>query len=500
MPKKNRRKGKQQKVTPAAEATVAKRSSRWQFFLWISAFFFFAALLIRADVITPWPGAESLALDHALSTQRGSSVLSFLYYQLFGWGEGIDDSTQAIWLFPRLLSALAVLGTGWVTYRYAGRLFGASATRLGLLAAAASLFLPFFGKVATPDALALLGQSGFLFTTYLTAVDRERNYVPAAGVLLLLAGLAAPLSTLVFGAAAVFAARSLLGGSKQWLNLLILLALPLTLLLLQGNQGVRSYWFWGEQPLAYPRFLAYTLLGFLPLAGWFLAGVRDLIYKVRKGEQAARLFAAGLGIAFVTQSLVFPLLLALLAGKQMQLYFQEGRYPWSDWARGGAVVHLVLAFAGAFVAMLGSGISFPGAGFRAALGMAAAYWIFSLFGVIGVYGNRRDFALGGTLLAGLLGALFFWVQVYPYFEVDRAWPEQLVKKMEVNIPTYIPTDVEAALTVARPVFRRRGIPIVDAEEADLTLVSWPATDSVSTAALQTKGRVVIAPRMFGLRR
>ena len=99
---------------------------------------------------------------------------------------------------------------------------------------------------------------------------------------------------------------------------------------------------------------------------------------------------------------MFPLLLALLAGKQMQLYFKAENYPWRDWARGGAVVHLVFAFVAAFAILLFGGISFSGEGFRAALGMAAAYWIFSLLGVIGLYGEKRDFALGGSLLAGVV--------------------------------------------------------------------------------------------------
>lgn len=480
------------------EAPAAK-SSRFQFFLWICSFFFFAALLIRLDVISPWHGAESMALDHALSNFRGESPISFLYHQLFSWGLAIDDSTQAIWLFPRLFSAVAVILTGMFTYKYGSRLFGSAGISLGLLSAGASLFLPFFGKVATPDALALLGQSGFLLTTYLAGADRERNYLLPAAIFLFVAGIAAPVSTLVFGLAVILSARFILGGSKQWLSMLLLLALPLVVLLLQGNQGVRSYWFWGGQPLAYGKFIGYSLLGFLPITGWLLAGIRDLFFKVSRGEQAGRLLAAGLVISLVTQSLVFPLLLALLAGKQMQLYFREQNYPWKDWVRGGATVHLVLAFLGAFVGLLFSGISFPGAGFRAALGMGAAYWIFSLFGVIGLYGDKRDFSLGGALLAGLLGVLFFWVQVYPYFEAERNWANRLSEKMEVKLPTYIPATNE--LSVARPIFRRAGIPVVaDSAAADFQLLSWPAIDSSVTADIEVKGRILLQRRNYGISR
>jgi len=496
MPKKDRR--KKVVTPPVAEATPAPRSSRFQFFLWICSFFFFAALLLRADVITAWPGAEGYALDHALGRERGGSMLSFAYHQLFPLGAAIDDSTGAVWLFPRLISAAAVIATAVFTYRFAGKLFGKEAIGYGLLCAGASMFLPFFGKVATPDAMALLGQAGFLWTILLAGADREKNYLLPAGIFLLLGAIAAPLSTLVFGLATILAARVLMGGGKQWLTLLTLLAVPLVVLILQGNQGIRSYWFWGQQPLGYLKFLGLTFLGMAPLSGWLFGGVRDLVYKIKKGEQASKLLGAGLAIGFVTQSLVFPLLLALLAGKQMRLYFREENYPWNDWVRSGATVHLVLAFVAAVLAMGGIGIAFPGDGFRAALGMAAAYWIFSLFGVLGLYGERRDFALGGSVLAGMLGVLFFWVQVYPYFEVKRSWPQRLVKQMEMQLPTYVPQD--EALSSALPYLRRAGVVVVrDSTLADLRLLSWPTADTVSTAAIEVDGRVIFERRTFGVK-
>lgn len=424
-------------------------------------------------------------------------MLSFLYGQLFGWGEAIDADTQAIWLFPRLLSSVAVLATGYFTYRWAGRLFGAGSVGLGLLCAGASLFLPFFGKVATPDALGLLGQAGFFWLVLLSGVDKEKQYLLPAGIFLLLGGIAAPLSTLVFGLATVVSARLLMGGSKQWMNLLLLLAIPLMVLLLQGPQGDRSYWFWGNHPFDYGTFIGYSIIGMLPVIGWLAGGLRDLVYKVKKGELRGQLLGAGLIIGLVTQSLVFPLILALLAGKQMQVYFSEENYPWRDWVRGFSVLHLIAAFLGAFLALAGLAISFPGAGFRAALGAVAAYWMFSLLGVIGLYGNRRDFAIGGTVLAGMLGILFFWVQVYPYVELGRDWPKRMVRQVEVPLPTYIPDTDE--FSPALPYFRKAGIPVVsDSTDADLFLRSWPAADTISAAGVEIDGRVVLTPKVYGL--
>lgn len=471
--------------------------SRFNFFLSLSGFFAVAALLTRINEITVWPGAEAYALGHALSPDRGGYFPSFFYY--LSLSTGAAERTEAIWFFPRLYSALALLGTGFFTFRYAGRLFGREATVLGLLAAAAGLYLPFFGKVATPDAWALLGHAGFFWTVLLSGTDKEKNYVLPAGLFLFLGGLAAPLSTVAFGAAAVIAARLVLGGSRRWLNLLALLALPLVVWLLQGNQGGRTYWFWGSQPLAYGRWLGLCLLGCAPFVGFLLAGLRDLVYKVKRGEQTSRLWAAGLGIGLVTQSLFFPLLLALVAGKQMQLYFREERYPWKDWVRGGATVQLIGAFIAAVVALSTSGIAFVGQnGFRAALGMAAAYWIFSLLGVLGLYGDKRDFALGGTVLSGVLAVLFFWVQVYPYFEARRAWPRRLVNRIEVPLPTYV--DDDYAVSNALPYLRLAEVPVVaDSTAADLRVVSWPVSDTLSAAGIEEAGWVIGRGRMFGVR-
>jgi hypothetical protein len=492
------RKHRRGKKAISAPAAPEPTSSRFQFFLWISSFFFFAALIMRLDVITAWPGAESYALDHALSLERGNSLLSLLYHGLFPIGEGIDTSTEAVWLFPRLLSSVSLLLTGFFTYRFGGKLFGKDAMTYGLLCAGASLFLPFFGKVATGDALALLGQAGFFWTILLAGVDTEKNRLLPASLFILVAAIAAPASSLLFALATILTGRLVLGGNKQWFNLLALLGIPLIVLLLQGNQGIRTYWFWGYHPLGYGKWLLYSLLGMLPLLGWMLAGFRDLIYKVGKEEQAGRIFAAGLVISFAAQSLVFPLLIAVLAGKQMQLYFREANYPWRDWVRGGAVVHLIIAFLGAFLALAGIGVAFPGAGFRAALGMAAAYWIFSLFGVIGLYGERRDFALGGSVLAGMLGMLFFWVQVYPYFEAERGWARRLVERSEVALPIFIPEG--DAASSALPYYRKAGFPITqDSSKADLFLDHWPLTDTVSTAPIEIKGRILLEQREFGIR-
>jgi hypothetical protein len=185
-------------------------------------------------------------------------------------------------------------------------------------------------------------------------------------------------------------------------------------------------------------------------------------------------------------------------------YFRPN-YPWRDWVRGGATLHLIFAAIGAVLVLLGGFVQFQGAGFRAALGMVAAYWMFSLFGVIGLYGNRRDWSLGGTLLAGTLAVLFFWTQVYPYFEPDRNWPEELAQKMRsegippgtvINITSAAATELERVGSAAAPDLQRAGYAVQPGDADDrryYQLRAQLSIDSTRAAAdwLSVSGRSVL---------
>ncbi|MCB0638393.1 MAG: hypothetical protein KDC54_17305, partial [Lewinella sp.] len=88
---------------------------------------------------------------------------------------------------------------------------------------------------------------------------------------------------------------------------------------------------------------------------------------------------------------------------------------------------------------------------RAVLGTCAGYWMFSFVSVIGLYGKRRDYALGGMVLAGVVSLLLFWVQVYPYVHLRRNWPDRLVAKLET--PAKIGLAGEDSLPAALYLFR-----------------------------------------------
>ncbi|MBB4079889.1 hypothetical protein GGR28_002516 [Lewinella aquimaris] len=496
---------KRRKATPSTAATAApdpaKVSSRWRFFVWICAFFFFAALVIRLDVITAWPGAEGFALAQAVGNDWGSYLPAALNHALLPLGLAIDTETDAIFLFPRLVSATCMLLTAFFTYRWAKRLFGRQVSELTLLCAGASLFLPFFGKVASADALALLGHAGMFWTVMLYGLAGDTRKMLAFGIFVMLAAIAAPVSTLLLGLMLVILTVFQRTDYNWQTPAGLSVGISCLVLLVQGPQEANTYWYYGQEDSRVLDLLYYGLLGMLPLAGWLVAGVRDLVFKNQKFEQFSLIIAMALVSTLLAQSLLFMLLLSLVAGKQMQLYFREDNYPWKNYVKTASVLHLIVAFIAVFLLLLGGGLAFPGAGFRAALGMAAAYWIFSLLATLGIFGDRRDFAIGGSVLAGMLTVMFFWVQVYPYLEAERSWPSRLLEQGVEPTTLELPDEAyESELSSALPYFVREGWQL--GETGEYRLYQLPAGDTTvqGGGGARVRGRAIVMPSLFGLKR
>ena len=465
----------------------------------MSSFFFVAGLLVQLDVMTAWPGAEGFALAEAVGISYGRYLPAALNHALLPLGETITAGGNASFLFPRLVSALCLMLTTVFTYRWMTQLFGRQVSQLTLLCAGASFFLPFFGKMATADALALLGHSGMFWTVLLFGLTKDRRKLFPFGAFALLGAIAAPVSTLLLALMLVILAVFQRMDYGWQLPAGIAVGVSCLVLLVQGPQGANTYWFYGQEDSRVLDLLYYGLLGMLPLSGWLVAGVRDLFFKAQKFEQFSLIVGMALFGTLLAQSLLFMLLLALLAGKQMQLYF-DGNYPWKDYVKTASVLHLVVAFIAAFLLLTGGGIAFSAEGFRAVLGMAAAYWIFSLLAVLGIFGERRDFAIGGSVLAGLLTIMFFWVQVYPYLEADRSWPKRLLQTADMTPATLrLPDEAdESELSSALPYFERLGWRL--GERGEYELYQYGATDSTQVGGgPQVRGRMILRPSGFGLR-
>ncbi len=459
-------------------------SGRYRFFRWLCFFFFISALFVRLDVITIWPGAEAWALTASLGAEAGQSVPSYLQRLLLAPGAKLLAGSDLFYLFPRLLSACLFLAAYWLYHRWGSRLFGRRAVELQLMVAAASLWLPFFGKLASFDSWAFLGHLGIWLSSLLLLQTKEKQYQFYQAFFSFLAALVAPWATLLFlllllgGLAFWKSNRSLWAGAAASLVMLI------TVGVLQYQQPVLTYAFWGQGGMSYGNLLLYSVLASLPVIGYLVAGGRDLVFKWRQKEALAITLGIALVAAFAAKSLLFPFVLALVAGKQLQL-FTQNNYPWGNWIKGAAVLHLIFAFIATFLALMTGLIQFRGEGYRAVLGMAAAYWIFSLLAVLGLYGQRRDFSLGGTILSGLLAVLFFWVQVYPFLEVERSWPQRLIKTMpaaEQLTSSWYVDPQETAVSNAVPYLQRAGYTLSeDLTKATFNLQSTEADTSAQTA-------------------
>lgn len=485
-----------------APKLVASVSNRFRFFRWMCAFFFIAALFIRLDVITVWPGAEGWNLDFAMSLERGSYLPAFLHHALLPLGAGLFTSADLFFLFPRLLSAVFILAAAALYYRWGSRLFGRQVAELQLLAAAGSLWLPFFGKIATADAWALFGHLGVWLATLLLLRSSNKKYQFIQGAFVAFSALAAPLSTLIFLVVLYTLLYRPAGYDQIWSRGWGALLISGAILLLQGSQGQLTYWNLGQNPTEYGTFFLYGLLGMLPAIGFLFAAFRDLFFKVKQGEGLAFSLLAVLLASFFSQSLLFPFVLACLAGKQMQLYFSRN-YPWENWVKGPAILHLIFALIGSFLALIGGLLQLGGEGYRAVLGMIAAYWIFNLLAVLGLYGRRRDFTIGGTILAGLLSVMFFWVQVYPYLELERDWALDFIEAKQnqesnADEPSiFIPN--EATLSTALPYFRRAGWAFTDSTSAAYHLSASPIDTIAITDPEVKTGRSFFQLHKFSLK-
>ncbi|PPK88287.1 hypothetical protein CLV84_1252 [Neolewinella xylanilytica] len=494
----SRKKRRKASVSQSPNPGPVPASSQWRFFVWACCFFFLAALLVQLDVMTAWPGGEGFALARALDAGWGDYLPASINHVLLPLGDALSDDPDSRFLFPRMLSAFWLVLAAFFTYRWTSRLFGTQVSQLALLCAGASLFLPFFGKVATADTLALLGHAGMLWSLLLYALAKDQRKIYAFGVFVLLAAIAAPVSTLLLSMMVVVLAVFQRTDYSWTTPAGVAVGISMLVLLVQGPQGANTYWYYGQEDSRVLDLLYYGLLGMLPLAGWVIAGFRDLIFKARNFEQFSMIVGMAMVVTLLAQSLLFMYLVALLAGKQMQLYFSEPNYPWKDFVRATSVVQLVVAFIGAFLLLTGGAISFPGGGFRAALGMAAAYWIFSLLAVLGIFGDRRNFALGGSILSGMLTVMFFWVQVYPYVEVERSWPEDLLSQVTEPATLQIPDEAdESELSTALPYFRMAGWEL--AQEGSYRLSMAPvAADSLEGAGARVRGRAILQPLTFVL--
>ncbi len=396
-------------------------SRNFQLFF-MSAFFFLAVvMLVMNDVMSVWEGAET----QWISMAQQNPGLNFPAV--------IVGNMPAVYFpfFQRLPGVLIILvglagfyGLGW-------RIFGREATLLTILLLSGTFLIATLGKLATLDC--------WVFTTQLLALISLIRFVKepkliwrVLSALLLLGALwLEPLGTLILGMSFslwIFfrhpQGKNLLQ-LHPWGILIIGLLIAYLFNFLHWRQPAALLGFF---QISYSDFLLYSMLALLPIIGFCLGGLRDLFFKLRRGEELANILVIWILGAILAESAILQVGFCLLAAKQIQSW-NNPKYPFQNWVKTGAILHVIAAFGIGFYLMTKGFVAFGPAGFRAGLAITAAYWTFSLAGVVGLYAQRRNLLIAGPVLSGLIGMLFFWVWAYPPIESKRL-PYQAIIHLE----------------------------------------------------------------------
>lgn len=379
----------------------------------LAALLFLVGLLAMNDATTIWDGAEAKNMWEALS-DRPSSWLTYFLHAVY------DDGPISVF-YLRFFGLFFFLLTLIATFFIGKKLFGKNTTWLTLLLVGASLLLPNLAKRAATDIYLFNSQLLFALATLIYLKSPAAGWKMLIWCSLGLSFILEPLGSLLFAIPyGVLLGRShpqakLLQAWKLWGPALAgLVVLGLLRPVPWIDQGISFAWLRS----GYLHFLSWQLLAVLPFVGFVAGGIRDLFYKIKRGEEFSLVILAWILSALLAQSVSLSWVLALLAAKQMQLYF-DPKYPFFSWTRAAAILQLILAFFVLVGGMIYGFWEFKGPGFRALLAMSGIYWGMSFLGVIGLYGLNHRLLIGGPVLAGVLLTVLFWFQVGPLLERKR---------------------------------------------------------------------------------
>ncbi|GJM32240.1 MAG: hypothetical protein DHS20C18_12410 [Saprospiraceae bacterium] len=378
------------------------------------------------DVMSIWDGAEANNINDA-----NSGIYTSIPALVLGW---MSDSDFPF--FQRLPGILVILGGLAGFYGIGWRIFGKETTLLTILFIAATFLVPTLGKLATLDSWVFVAQ--LLAIVSLLRFMKEPIFLwqLVCYLFLLFALWLEPLGTLILSLSFSIGllikhpqGRNLLK-LQPWLVLLSGLAIGYILNLLTWQQPGLLIGFF---QLSYAKYFLISLLALFPIIGFCLGGIRDLFLKLGRGEELSIVLISWILGAILAESTILQVGFCLLAVKQLQAW-SNPKYPFRNWVKTGAILHMLLVFGFGFYLMTKGFIEFGPAGYRAGLVVTLAYWTVSLVGVIGLYSGRRPLLIIGHVLSGLIPALIFWLSVYPLVESKRLPVKVLstIEKMDIQ--------------------------------------------------------------------
>ena len=369
-----------------------------------------ANLLLHLDY-PKWIGNEALLQvwigniqDFRSPLAATLSLLTYHSFDSFGW------PPFAFRIFSVLLLSGALTGV----YVWLRPVNGPKTMRVFPLVVLSAPLVIVYGKVATPDVwqLALHAMLFALLIRYLK--QAQRRWAIGLWMVFVLAIWVNPFMTALFvGALWLLLWRLHPQGSR--INALYLPGGVLLALLAAFVGGVtpfalQEFQFFGR--IAYWQFPLFVLIGVLPWIGFAASGIWELLQKLRKREELATIFAAGLLAGLLSMSPAVLVVLSLIIARQAAVYDLKN-YPYRNVVLTVALLHLVAAFCGVVYLLTFAFQDLGTVGFRSAIAVGTGYWMPSLIAAIGLLGVQRRFYIGGMATAGLLVLLLALVQLFP---------------------------------------------------------------------------------------
>ncbi|MEM6380517.1 MAG: hypothetical protein AAF705_20195, partial [Bacteroidota bacterium] len=403
-----------------------------QLFTGLAIIIFLFNLTLLTDFVWLWQGPETFLANDVIN-QAYTGLVS----QITGQFSAGDPLNLIGFRLPILLiTVLGLIGIVLISRKILGNDF----TLLLCLTLANCYLIMAVSKVASGDAWTLVAQSiGVLsmirFIKTPTLIWRIINYLAIAGAVWFNPIMSSVLFIVVPSAYYIF----LSNGKRLWKlgpwNI-VFITLALYYFSSQNNWLAADHYLgWGQSGFGW--YLLVIFLSYLPLQGFFIAGITASIKNLKKREEFSLYFIPWLIVGLLIQSPSVVVVMGILITKHLQDFFVKN-YPYGGYIRVYSTIHLITFFFAAAFLMLGGFFVFRGTGFRSGLSFSFVYWVLSFVLVIGVFGKNRRFIYAGAFLSGLLSTTIFCVQIFPLFENQRIHRKVLedFEKQRVN-PSWV---------------------------------------------------------------
>lgn len=455
-----------------------------QLFAGLAIIIFLFNLTLLTDFVWLWQGPETLLANDVIARQY-SSLVSWLAAQ-FSAGDPLN--LVGFRLPGLMITVLGLVAIVLITRKILGNDF----TLLLCLTIANCFLIMAFSKVASGDAWTLVLQSiGILsMIRYIktpTLIWRIINYTAIAGAIWFNPIMSSILFILVPAIYYIFLPKGkVLWKLAPW-NI-VFLNLVLYYLSTQNNWLAEDHYLgWGQS--SFGIYLLVLFISYLPLQGFFLAGIVAAFKNLKKKEEFSLYFLPWLVIGLLLQSPSVVIVMAIFITKHLQDFFVKN-YPYGGYIKIYSTLHLITFFFAAAFLMLGGYFVFRGTGFRSGLSFSFVYWVLSFLLVIGIFGKNKRFIYAGAFLSGLLTTTIFCIQIFPLLEnqrihrkvlsnfeaqrIDPSWViyQSDLPKQEDPLLFYLKNEIQAAIVTEKP-NNEVGVALIPQIKADTNLtVGW----------------------------